>query len=259
VWLADPDGVYDNQDTNGHPVDLPPAQHKYRGRIGADSLLANGAYSFSFLRPGNYPIPEEGLEARPAHVHVLVEAEGYSELITQLYFQDDPYNLLDIKRPGFFKPELVVHFMPLTTFLFETAQVGVFNFVLRKLLPKPNRKPAREKNIQKLIDSVLYLSSVTFGSLEGNMNEIALAYEEAAYLGIGMDRFTQMINQKLASGNGSRMRIFLQNKKITGRDTSLRSGHWRFHKATFVVSVKQDNGAPETESATLRFSTLEAL
>lgn len=256
VWLADPDGIYDNQDAKGNPVDIPPSQHTYRGRVKADSLLLSNSYSFTFLRPGNYPIPDEGLEARPAHVHILVEAEGYSELITQLYFQDDPYNQLDIKRPGFFKPELLVHYLPVVSFLFADAQVGVFNFVMRKLLPKPNLKRAREMNINKIVDEVMILSSCAVGTLPAQMKKIAEAYEDAAYLGIGMDRFTQMINKKL--GN-SRLHIHLENKKISGRDTNLRSGHWRFHKAKFVVTVNEKDEAPVSESALLRFSTLESL
>lgn len=256
IWLADPNGVYDNQDAHGNPLDLPPSQHHYRGRVTAETLLLSNSYSFTFLRPGNYPIPEEGLEARPAHVHALVEAEGYSELITQLYFQDDPYNQLDIKRPGFFKSELVAHYLPVTTLVFADTQVSIFNFVMRKMLPKPNYKAAREQSIAKILATIIIRSACEFGTLPQNMKDIAQAYEDAAYLGIGMDRLTQMVNQKLSPG---RMRIRLQSKKITGRDTSLRSGHWRFHRAEFVVTVKHTQRQPEPESALLKFSTLEAL
>lgn len=255
VWLADPDGIYDNQDAAGNPLDLPPSQHSYRGRVTAETILLSNSYSFTFLRPGNYPIPDEGLEARPAHVHVLVEAEGYSELITQLYFQDDPYNQLDIKRPGFFKPELVVHYVPVTTFLFADTQVGVFNFVMRKLLPKPNHKVTRERSIDKILDKIMIHAACAVGALPENMKEIAQAYEDAAYLGIGMDRLTQMVSKKLGQ---SRVQIHLRAKKITCRDTALRSGHWRFHRAEFVVTLDEDT-KPIVESALLRFSTLEAL
>lgn len=254
VWLADPDGVYDNQDAKGNPVEIPPSQHSYRGRVKPNSM--DDSYIFSFLRPGNYPLTDEGLEARPAHLHFLVEAKGYSELITQLYFQDDPYNETDIEGPGFFKPELVVHYMSSHHVIHGMTRFGIFNFVLRKLMPKPNCKRARETSIDKIIEEVMVLASCAVGTLPANMKKIAMAYEDAAYLGIGMDRLTQMISKKL--GN-SRLTVKLEKKKISGRDTALRSGHWRFHKAEFIVTVKHKNEAPVIEKALLRYSTLESM
>jgi len=51
VWLASPEGKYDNQDADGNPLNIPQSQQTYRGQIVTD---ANGKYSFECLRPGNY-------------------------------------------------------------------------------------------------------------------------------------------------------------------------------------------------------------
>lgn len=260
VWLADPEGKYDNQDAKGNPLDLSPSEHLYRGRVKSDSLLSGGAYSFSFLRPGNYPISNDGLEARPAHVHVLVEAEGYSELITQLYFLDDPYNLLDIKGDDFFQPELVMHSFRI---VLSSTELSIFNFVLRKLIDKPNaektRKTERETNINYIIVNLLTLAFQEYGQLQNNMKTIAELYEDAAHLGIGMSRLTQMANHRLAQADPNKQ-IRLENKKITGRDNSDHTAHWRFHSAELVVSARQSDDSPPTkERAALKFSTLEAI
>lgn len=128
VWLADPKGVYDNQDKAGNPIKLPPSKHRLRGRIitGKD-----GKYYFKALRPGNYPLTENGTDFRPGHIHIKIEAKGYKTLVTQLYFQDDKYNAHDLDGEGFFKPELVIHMQPALPDG-KTVQKGVFNFVLEK-------------------------------------------------------------------------------------------------------------------------------
>lgn len=124
VWLADPQGVYDNQDKDGNPLNIPIAKHTLRGRLKTDAQ----GYSFSILRPGNYEI-EHGVR-RPAHIHIKVEASGYKTLVTQLYFTDDPWNDKDLPGDQFFQPELLV---PLTASAkTDDPQLGTFNFVLRK-------------------------------------------------------------------------------------------------------------------------------
>ncbi|MBY0550514.1 MAG: hypothetical protein K2W95_24760 [Candidatus Obscuribacterales bacterium] len=128
VWLADVAGAYDNQDAQGNAIALPPAKHRLRGRIitGAD-----GKYTFKAVRPGNYPLSQNGTDFRPGHIHVKVEAKGYRTLVTQLYFQDDEYNLQDLDGDGFFKPELLIHASPVVPDG-KSVQKGVYNFVLEK-------------------------------------------------------------------------------------------------------------------------------
>ena len=63
---------------------------------------AEGRYYFRTVRPVGYSIPMDGpvgqlarLQSRhgsrPAHIHFLIAAEGYRELVTALYFGDDAY------------------------------------------------------------------------------------------------------------------------------------------------------------------------
>ena len=124
VWVASPTGVYDNQDANGLPTRIPPAQQNLRGRIITD---AQGAYAFECLRPGNYALGNGMM--RPAHIHVMVEARGHQTLVTQLYFTDDQFNTRDLPGPEFFTPELLV---PLTPAAPQPHQIqsGTYQIVL---------------------------------------------------------------------------------------------------------------------------------
>lgn len=126
VWLADPKGVYDNQDAQGNPIKIPVSKMTLRGRIKSD---AAGKYGFECLRPGNYEL-EEG-KWRPAHIHIKVEAKGYKTLVTQLYFVDDKYNEKDLPGPLFFQMELLVPMDPATASP-GVVQKGHFDFVLEK-------------------------------------------------------------------------------------------------------------------------------
>jgi catechol 1,2-dioxygenase len=128
VWVADPSGRYDNQDDEGNPLSIPQSQMVYRGMMVADQ---DGSYAFDVLRPGNYFNDGPGPDAlwRPAHIHVQITAPGYADLVTQLYFEDDPQDDHDLPGKSFFQPELVVQLNP----VIPTAgkiQRGIFNFVL---------------------------------------------------------------------------------------------------------------------------------
>lgn len=92
VWQTSERGLYDLQERNGESMDM-------RGtfRTGAD-----GVYYFRTVRPLGYSIPMDGPVGemvmhqkrhgmRPSHIHCLVGAEGYRELVTALYFGDDPF------------------------------------------------------------------------------------------------------------------------------------------------------------------------
>ena len=75
VWQANSGAVYDQTSAN----------FNYRGRF---QTGVNGEYEFRSVKPGWYL---NGSQFRPAHIHFRVTKPGYSELITQLYFQGDPY------------------------------------------------------------------------------------------------------------------------------------------------------------------------
>lgn len=70
-WQANENGAYDNDGYN------------FRGKIITD---AEGNYSLETIVPGKYL---NGSQYRPAHIHLKVQAEGYDELVTQIYFQGD--------------------------------------------------------------------------------------------------------------------------------------------------------------------------
>ncbi|MDE2200889.1 MAG: hydroxyquinol 1,2-dioxygenase [Rhodospirillales bacterium] len=92
VWQANPHGEYDLQYAGPPQVDM-------RARFTTD---ADGRYHFRTMQPPGYPVPMDGPAGRlvrlqgrhgmrPAHIHVMIAAEGFRELVTALYFADDPH------------------------------------------------------------------------------------------------------------------------------------------------------------------------
>ncbi len=92
IWSTDADGAYDLQANDPSVMDM-------RGRFRTD---AQGRYAIRTLVPLGYSIPMDGPVGdmvraqqrhgfRPAHIHMLIGAEGYRELITALYLGDDPH------------------------------------------------------------------------------------------------------------------------------------------------------------------------
>jgi catechol 1,2-dioxygenase len=76
LWHCDSAGVYDNES----------ADFKYRGTTYTDE---KGHYSFKSILPVPYDVG--GGHFRPAHFHMMITAEGYQPLVTQLYFTGDPW------------------------------------------------------------------------------------------------------------------------------------------------------------------------
>jgi protocatechuate 3,4-dioxygenase beta subunit len=74
IWNADEHGDYDTSDA-----------YHFRGsyKTGAD-----GAYRFETIIPGRYL---NGNTYRPSHIHFRISAPGHRELVSQVYFQDDPF------------------------------------------------------------------------------------------------------------------------------------------------------------------------
>ncbi|WP_338661668.1 dioxygenase [Pararoseomonas sp. SCSIO 73927] len=90
IWSTDADGTYDLQATSPDVMDM-------RGQFRTD---AEGRYAIRTLVPLGYSIPMDGpvgemIRAqhrhgmRPGHIHMLIGAEGYRELVTALYLGDD--------------------------------------------------------------------------------------------------------------------------------------------------------------------------
>ena len=91
IWQTDDEGAYDLQ-KDGAEIDL-------RGNFTAD---VDGSYHFRTLLPTGYMIPMDGpvgdmIRAqrrhgyRPAHIHFLISAPGYRELVTALYMREDDH------------------------------------------------------------------------------------------------------------------------------------------------------------------------
>lgn len=87
VWQTSSAGVYDLQQGDGSAID-------YRGTFQTD---IDGKYHFRSVRPLGYYIPMDGPVGdlvraqkregcRPAHIHFLISAPGFRELVTALYF-----------------------------------------------------------------------------------------------------------------------------------------------------------------------------
>jgi hydroxyquinol 1,2-dioxygenase len=90
IWQAKADGIYDVQ-TGG--------EFELRGRVKAN---AKGEFAFKSYKPKFYSVPDDGpvgelLRAtgnhkmRPAHMHAVVSAPGYQQVITHVFVEGDPY------------------------------------------------------------------------------------------------------------------------------------------------------------------------
>ena len=86
VWQANAAGRYAHV-RDGYLAPLDP-NFSGCGRCLSD---AEGRYLFRTIKPGPYPWPNNGSDWRPAHIHLSVFGEAFSQrLITQLYFEGDP-------------------------------------------------------------------------------------------------------------------------------------------------------------------------
>ncbi|KAJ5029627.1 Intradiol ring-cleavage dioxygenase [Bipolaris maydis] len=93
IWQASANGKYDFQDPeNQEPNNL-------RGKFTTNE---NGEYWYYCYKPTSYSLPTDGAAGqlfktldrhpfRPAHIHLMVSADNYKPLITQLYPRDDKY------------------------------------------------------------------------------------------------------------------------------------------------------------------------
>lgn len=91
VWHSDDAGFYDVQTGQD--------EFRCRARLQANDT---GHFHFKTIKPAAYPIPDDGpvgqmLRAvgrhpwRPAHIHFMVKAPGFTTLISQVFEDGDPY------------------------------------------------------------------------------------------------------------------------------------------------------------------------
>ncbi len=110
VWETDENGLYEQQDPEQPEMNL-------RGKFRTDS---EGRYCFVGIKPVSYAIPDDGPVGqllrtlgrhpfRPAHIHLLISAEGFAPVTTHLFVKGDPY--LDSDAVFGTKDSLVVDFI----------------------------------------------------------------------------------------------------------------------------------------------------
>jgi protocatechuate 3,4-dioxygenase beta subunit len=110
VWETNENGLYEQQDPEQPDMNL-------RGKFHTDS---EGNYYFVGIKPVSYSIPDDGpvgqmLQAlnrhpmRPAHIHMLVSAEGFAPVTTHLFVKGDKY--LDSDAVFGTKDSLIVDFI----------------------------------------------------------------------------------------------------------------------------------------------------
>ena len=97
VWQNATNRLYAVQDDGQSPENL-------RGRFRTDG---DGAFAFRTVRPVDYPIPDDGpvgrmLRAtgrhpwRPAHIHLIVSADGYIPVTTHVFDSESAYLESDV-------------------------------------------------------------------------------------------------------------------------------------------------------------------
>lgn len=92
VWQSDEEGFYDVQ------------RPELAGPQGRGELVSgpDGRYDFKTILAAPYPIPHDGPVGRmlqqlgrhpwrPAHLHFMVKANGFQDLITHIFREGDPY------------------------------------------------------------------------------------------------------------------------------------------------------------------------
>lgn len=98
VWHSSPVGLYEQQDPEQTEMNL-------RGKFVTD---ADGRFAFRTVKMAGYPIPTDAVVGkllkaqdrhpfRPAHLHVLIFAEGFKTRISQIYDPDDPHLDTDVQ------------------------------------------------------------------------------------------------------------------------------------------------------------------
>ncbi|MEM8728883.1 MAG: dioxygenase [Pseudomonadota bacterium] len=92
IWQTAPNGLYSSQDPDQDIM-------SFHGLMTADDT---GYYAFTTVRPVEYTVPTDGpvgriLEAagrhpwRPSHLHFIIKAKGFRDLVTEVFPDDDPY------------------------------------------------------------------------------------------------------------------------------------------------------------------------
>ena len=115
IWQADDEKGYDNTTDD----------FGYRG---SQRVAKNGKYHFITSLPKPYPLSPGSTTYRPAHIHMRISGDGQQDLITQIYFKDDPH--LE-KDPSSKSPEAINRILKIKENSKKDEMVE-FNVVMQK-------------------------------------------------------------------------------------------------------------------------------
>jgi protocatechuate 3,4-dioxygenase beta subunit len=125
VWQANDYGRYTHpSDTNPAPLD-----QNFDGSavLTSDS---EGRYRFKTIKPGAYPAGPN--LTRPAHIHFQVTGRQ-DRLVTQMYFENDPYNATDpFLNSAVLKQLLITKMLDPSPEFEPDSKMVIFNFVVYK-------------------------------------------------------------------------------------------------------------------------------
>lgn len=124
IWQANAAGRYAHpDDTNPAPLD--PNFQGYTVLISG----ADGSYRFQTIKPGAYPAGPNTI--RPSHIHFDLSGT-HDRLVTQMYFDGDPYNEKDRFLQSVNRPEaLIVKLRPAPGSSEADPVLAVFDIVIR--------------------------------------------------------------------------------------------------------------------------------
>lgn len=131
LWQTAPNMLYALQDENQ-------SEHNLRGKQKTDS---EGRFAFITAKPVPYSVPTDGPcgeilnisnrhGMRVAHIHVGIEADGYKQLITEIFVADDPN--LDSDTVFGARPELLMEYRKNSDPNLDVDLVANYEFVLRR-------------------------------------------------------------------------------------------------------------------------------
>jgi len=153
LWQANAHGRYNHRydgrdttftDPRGRTVTRAPDPHfQHWGHALTDT---QGRYQFKTVLPGYYPADLDAGWFRPPHLHFLVQAQGYPELVTQTYFKGEAvpdndwiqklnaadYILRDPRIPREMQERLIVAYRPAASGKAADGLAGEFDFHLRR-------------------------------------------------------------------------------------------------------------------------------
>lgn len=154
IWQASESGRYNHKGDAANPDFIHPKtgqviqrkhdpSFQYWGRTLTDS---DGNYQFKTIVPGFYPADLQNAWYRPPHIHFMVSATGYPQLVTQMYFRGEKIidnewtqelNQLDflLQSPSLSmsqKEKLIVDFKEDHRGSFKDGLVGNFDITLER-------------------------------------------------------------------------------------------------------------------------------